>query len=84
MTKDTTQPMEELDEILNEAVKPKLKRDVQAYILELIGEDEDVWHETPYGQGLNVDGYDGNIRNQFRAKLRAQLNPNPDRKKVDV
>ncbi len=45
------------------------KEQLIGLFIELVGEDENVWHDNPYGEGLNVDGYDGKVRNELRAEL---------------
>lgn len=75
----------ELEEILNEAVKPKLKRDLQAFINskyirrdlveEAIGDDETYAKpiSNRYGYMYDEFEHDVEVRNKFRAELRAKL-----------
>ena len=102
MTKDTTQPMEELEEIISDMVQARCTpADAVHAIAKLISLQETKAREklldaleshkktldyiVKVGAPRNPTNYEVYMRKALEVDGKiAQLNPNPDRKKVDV
>jgi hypothetical protein len=59
--------------LIKQLIATTNKQAVEKFAEKVIGDDEDVYHQNPYGQAINVGDQYGNIRNQFRAKQRQAL-----------